>query len=93
MAHGISKERTPFACLCPALLTSAHSLSNQAVAEGRNPKEMTMVGWASIVPAQSEARQYIYIKKLYVCIQSNTFKTIVLILIILQENPETVKLS
>lgn len=31
MAHGISKERTPFACLCPALLTSAHSLSNQAV--------------------------------------------------------------
>lgn len=68
MAHGISKERTPFPCLRPALLTSAHSLSNQAMAEGRNPKEMTMVGWASIVPAQSEARQYIYIKKNSMCV-------------------------
>lgn len=46
-----------------ALLTSAHSLSNHAMAEGRNPKEMTTVGWASIVPAQREARQCIYIYK------------------------------
>lgn len=78
-----------------ALLTPAHSLSNHAMSEGRNPKEMTTVGWASIVPGLREARQYIYIyiKKLYTCIQSNTFKTIVLILLILQQNPQTVKLS
>lgn len=61
MARGISKERTPV-CLWSCLLHI--SLSNQAVAEGKHLKEMTLtVRRASIVPVQSETRQYILLKK------------------------------
>lgn len=47
MAHGISKERTPSAPLCPRLLTSAHFSEQPRYGWRQNPKEMTTVRQAS----------------------------------------------
>lgn len=85
-------KRKDASCLAPpAPYWLPHiPLSDQARAEGRNPREMNLtVRWASS-PKWGKTI-YLY-KKLYVCIQSNMFKTIVLILIILQQKLQTVKL-
>lgn len=84
MARGISKERTPSARLCPHLTDVCTSLWAATLwLKAGIQKE-----WHFTVRQASRPKWgktiYLY-KNLYMCIQSNTFKTIVLILILLQQ--------